>query len=116
MPSKPVSTDVIDAIAMSTATLVLNSLKPELLRPVAYPAARTAVSGDEKPPAPKSWTIDGWCDKEDISRSTYCKLRNLGRGPRETRFGASVRITPAADAEWHAAEAAAASTEPVPSE
>jgi hypothetical protein len=49
------------------------------------------------------WTIDEWAAANAYSRSFVEKLRRQGRGPREIREGNTVRITPAADAEWRAA-------------
>jgi predicted DNA-binding transcriptional regulator AlpA len=45
-------------------------------------------------------TVAEFCDAEGIGRSTYCKLRKEGRGPRELRIGATIRITAEARKEW----------------
>lgn len=56
-------------------------------------------------------TIESFCDGENISRSTYYKLKKLGKAPREMKVLSGVRISPEARAEWRAArEAEAAKT------
>jgi hypothetical protein len=49
-------------------------------------------------------TVAEWCKARHLSRSTYHKLKNLGRGPKELEIpGTRIkRITPEADAEWEA--------------
>ena len=49
-------------------------------------------------------TVPEWCKARHLSRSTYHKLKNLGRGPKELEIpGTRIkRITPEADAEWEA--------------
>ena len=50
-----------------------------------------------------SYSITGFCVAENISESTYHKLRGLGYGPDEMRFPDSpmVRITTKARRAWH---------------
>jgi hypothetical protein len=91
---------------IAAAVWARSPIKPEFLRtdaPKPPPALEPTPSAP--PPIGKSMKIGEWCVKERISRSNYYKRRKEGIGPRETRFGASVRITPEADAEWRAAQA-----------
>jgi hypothetical protein len=46
-------------------------------------------------------TIDQLCALDNISRATYFRIRNEGRGPVEMRDGKSVTISPEARAQWH---------------
>jgi len=56
---------------------------------------------DKDPTAERAaFTISEFCRRHGISRPTYFKERDLGRGPKEMRFGAVVRISSAAEAEW----------------
>jgi hypothetical protein len=41
---------------------------------------------------PRNPSIDGFCQRHGISRSTYMRLRRAGNGPRETAVGAN-RLT-----------------------
>src|SRR5262249_38134535 len=61
---------------------------------------------------PACFSISSFCVAHDISESFYHKLKNEGRGPRETHLGARVLITMEAAADWRAAREAetAAST------
>ncbi|HXN94903.1 MAG TPA: hypothetical protein VN879_10380, partial [Candidatus Acidoferrales bacterium] len=54
------------------------------------------------------WTVDEWCSRWKICRGTYYALKRKGRGPPVVRIGNRDRITPAADAEWQAANDGAA--------
>jgi predicted DNA-binding transcriptional regulator AlpA len=45
-------------------------------------------------------TIDQWCNKHDLSRSTFYKLRKIGKAPRIIKVLECVRITDDADREW----------------
>ena len=58
------------------------------------------------------YTIATFCVAHDISESFFHKLKNEGRGPRETHVGARVLIIMEAAADWRAAREAetAAST------
>jgi hypothetical protein len=58
-------------------------------------------------------TIPEWCKARRLSRSTYHKLKKLGRGPKELEIpGTRIkRITPEADAEWEARMAELAKSE-----
>lgn len=49
------------------------------------------------------FTIDEFCQRNGISRFTYHKLKNQGRGPREMALGGVIRITPKAEADWQRA-------------
>lgn len=51
----------------------------------------------------RSLSIDEFCAAENISRSTFFKMKNAGNGPKEMRLPGSsiVRISPAARREWH---------------
>ena len=61
----------------------------------------------------RSKTIPEWCKARRLSRSTYHKLKKLGRGPKELEIpGTRIkRITPEADAEWEARMAELAKSE-----
>jgi hypothetical protein len=48
-----------------------------------------------------SFTIPEFCAAERISKPTYYKERDKGRGPKEYYIGNCVRISPAARLEWH---------------
>jgi hypothetical protein len=54
------------------------------------------------------WAVDEWCSRWKICRGTYYALKRKGRGPPVVRIGNRDRITPAADAEWQAANDGAA--------
>ena len=45
-------------------------------------------------------TIDGFCQRQRISRAGYYNLRDSGKGPREYYVGRLVRISPEAESEW----------------
>jgi hypothetical protein len=45
-------------------------------------------------------TIDEFCASGHFSRSYYEAEKRRGRGPKETRFGRAVRITPPNAAAW----------------
>jgi hypothetical protein len=51
-------------------------------------------------------SIPTFCRDNEISKSFYFKLRQLGLGPREMRLNTAVRITPEAEQEWQAAREA----------
>jgi hypothetical protein len=55
-----------------------------------------------------SFTIDQWCERHHLSRSTFYKLRKLGKAPRIIKVLEAVRITEDADREWCAAREAEA--------
>jgi hypothetical protein len=54
----------------------------------------------------RSESIAEFCASEGISRSYYYLLRRRGRGPREMRDGALIRITPPAHLDWRLAREA----------
>lgn len=56
-------------------------------------------------------TIQEFCASEGLSPSFYYGLRRRGRGPREMRDGAFVRISPQAKLDWRAAMEARAESE-----
>jgi hypothetical protein len=60
----------------------------------------TGASDYEKPTAGGSMSIETFCRRNEISRSFYYKLRKLGVGPAEVHYGAAVRISFRAEAEW----------------
>ncbi len=47
-----------------------------------------------------SFTIDQWCERHNLSRSTFYKLKKLGKAPRIIKVLEAVRITEDADREW----------------
>jgi predicted DNA-binding transcriptional regulator AlpA len=53
-----------------------------------------------------SLTIDQWCEKHNLSRSTFYKLKKVGKAPRILKVLEAVRITEDADREWCAAREA----------
>jgi predicted DNA-binding transcriptional regulator AlpA len=46
------------------------------------------------------FTIDEWCQKNRLSRSTFYKLKKVGKAPRLAKVLEAVRITEEADKEW----------------
>jgi hypothetical protein len=58
-----------------------------------------------------SLTIDQWCKQHNLSRSTFYKLRKVGKAPRIIKVLEAVRITEDADREWCAAREAEAAME-----
>ena len=61
-----------------------------------------AMSGDTTLREP-NFTIKQFCEAEGFSVPHYFKLRRMGRGPRELRIGAVVRITAEARRDFHRA-------------
>jgi hypothetical protein len=56
-------------------------------------------------------TINEFCQREKICRSTFYNLRRAGKAPRVMLVGSKMRISPEARLDWHRdreAEAAAA--------
>jgi hypothetical protein len=53
--------------------------------------------------ADRSLTIPEFCALEQISESSYYKLKALGLNPRELRCNSIVRITPQARLDWQQA-------------
>jgi predicted DNA-binding transcriptional regulator AlpA len=51
----------------------------------------------------RNLTIEQFCEAEGFSVPHYYKLKKMGRGPRELRIGAVVRITPEARRDYHLA-------------
>ena len=47
-----------------------------------------------------SFTIDQFCARIPMSRSTYEKLKRRGKHPREMRIGTSVRISVESASAW----------------
>jgi predicted DNA-binding transcriptional regulator AlpA len=47
-----------------------------------------------------SLTIDQWCEKHNLSRSTFYKLRKIGKAPRIIKVLEAIRITEDADRKW----------------
>jgi hypothetical protein len=61
----------------------------------------TGLADCEKPASSGgSKTVDEFCRSNRISRSFYYKMRRLGIGPDEMRYGTIVRITHAAELAW----------------
>ena len=50
--------------------------------------------------APRDPSIAGFCRRKGISRGLYIKLRNAGKGPRESAAGVRRIISPEAEADW----------------
>lgn len=48
-------------------------------------------------------TLVEFCDSNRISLGTYYTLKRAGKGPRETRAGKRVLISPEAEAAWRRA-------------
>jgi predicted DNA-binding transcriptional regulator AlpA len=62
------------------------------------------LNSDNDPAAERAaFTIAEFCRRNGISEPTYFKLRDLGRGPKEMRLGAAVRISSAAESAWQRA-------------
>src|SRR5579863_6009934 len=51
----------------------------------------------------QAFPIPAFCYRNDISPSTYHKLKKLGRGPREMVLGRAIRISLEAEADWRRA-------------
>ena len=48
-----------------------------------------------------SFTIEQWCQRHNVSRSFYYKLKRAGKAPRTMELlDKAVRITEEADREW----------------
>ncbi|MER8688752.1 transcriptional regulator [Mesorhizobium sp. M1136] len=58
-------------------------------------------------PAFRDPSIDGFCRRHLVSRSTYYNLKAAGLAPREYVVGKLVRISAEAEAEWVRAREAA---------
>ncbi len=59
----------------------------------------------------QSLTIEEWCKRHGLCRSTFYNLQKAGKAPRLMKVGAVVRISEEADRDWvHAREAEAASS------
>jgi hypothetical protein len=61
-----------------------------------------------------SFSIETWCDRHDVSRSTYYKLKAANKAPRTMEVLGCVRISEDADREWvraREAEAVSAASE-----
>ena len=58
--------------------------------------------GSETAPDPPggSMTIDTFCERNDISRSFFYKMKKDGTGPNLCQIGAAVRISYSAEAAW----------------
>jgi hypothetical protein len=64
--------------------------------------ARSRAANQKKHPnVPRlAYTVDEFCASGHFSRSYYEKEKREGRGPKETRFGRAIRITPDNAAAW----------------
>ena len=59
------------------------------------------VRADETAIAPGgAMSIDTFCERNEISRSFFYKMRRLGIGPAEMKLGSIIRISYAAEAAW----------------
>jgi hypothetical protein len=47
-----------------------------------------------------SFSIEQWCQRHNISRSTYYKLVSAGKAPRTMNVMNCIRISEDADREW----------------
>lgn len=57
-------------------------------------------------------TISDFCKRQQISQTTYCRLKKRGLGPREIDLGSNViRIRPEDEAAWQHARAFPDATE-----
>ena len=67
----------------------------------------TAIQANSTEPTGKpervSFSIADFCYRNDISLSTYHKLKHSGFGPREMRLGTVIRITLDAERKWQEA-------------
>jgi hypothetical protein len=62
-----------------------------------------AVYDFRGPPPTGASTISQFCERQNISKPFYYKLRGLGLGPKEMRFLGLVRISREAELEWQKA-------------
>lgn len=51
-------------------------------------------------PAFRDPSIEGFCRRHSLSRSSYYNLKNVGKAPREYVVGKLIRISPDAEADW----------------
>ena len=58
-----------------------------------------------------SFSIEQWCNRHNVSRSTYYKLKAVQKAPRTMEVLGCVRISEDADREWVAAREAEAVSE-----
>ncbi|MFC3691080.1 helix-turn-helix transcriptional regulator [Chenggangzhangella methanolivorans] len=58
----------------------------------------------------QSLTIEDWCKRHGLCRSTFYNLQKAGKGPRLMKVGAVTRISETADREWVAEREAEAIT------
>jgi predicted DNA-binding transcriptional regulator AlpA len=49
-----------------------------------------------------AFTINVFCQRQGISRSTYYKLKRANEGPQEMRIGGVIRISRASEENWMA--------------
>lgn len=85
-------------------------LKTRVLSSAAYPdASPRAADAIRGPPLAgyhpptRASTISEFCDRQNISKPLYYKLRGKGLGPKEMRFLGVVRISYRAELEWQKA-------------
>lgn len=60
-----------------------------------------------------SYSIEEWCKRHRLSRSTYYKLVRAGQGPRSMKILDCVRIGEDADKEWVRAQEAKTNSQAV---
>jgi hypothetical protein len=64
------------------------------------------------PGSPEDRTETGFCIRKGISKSTFHRMMNAGRGPRVTAYGPrTLRITKKDEADWDRSRANPGSTE-----
>jgi hypothetical protein len=63
-------------------------------------ATHANVDASTTGPLGGSMTIGSFCERNEISRSFYYKMRRLGIGPAECQIGTAVRISYVAEAAW----------------
>lgn len=66
-------------------------------------AIQTNTTGPSGKPERVSFSIADFCYRNDISLSTYHRLKRSGLGPKEMRLGTVVRITIDAERKWQEA-------------
>jgi hypothetical protein len=67
---------------------------------VVHPIDAPLDSKKERPRGDLAYSIEEFCRRHNISRSTYSTLRDKGCGPREARVLSRVLITRESAEEW----------------
>jgi predicted DNA-binding transcriptional regulator AlpA len=96
----------IERTAQRTTSLVLGALAARLLEPAApepppqqLPKPEQATSDDTADDGP-NLTVDEFCERNGISRSTLYKEWRTGGGPKRVKTGKTTRITRRAERLW----------------